>query len=60
MTTFLSDCLLAFAGCAALGIMPPALLAAKAGKPATAVMALLTAAFAVYVLTTAAVQLPHN
>ncbi|MBV9451283.1 MAG: hypothetical protein JO345_35895 [Streptosporangiaceae bacterium] len=60
MTTFLSDTLLAFAGCAALGILPPAVLAAKARKPAMAVTTLLTAAFAIYVLTAAATHLPRN
>jgi hypothetical protein len=57
MTTFLSDCLLAFAGCAALGILPAAILAAKARQPAAAAITVLIAAFVIFVLTTAAVQL---
>lgn len=60
MITFLSDSLLAFAGCAALGTIPPAVLAAKARRPAAAVMTLAAATFAIYVLTCAATQLPHS
>jgi hypothetical protein len=58
MTTFLGDCLLAFAGCTVLGILPPAILAAKARQPVTAAITCLLAAFAIFVLTAAAVQLP--
>jgi hypothetical protein len=57
MTTFLSLCLLAFAGCAALGMLPASLLAAKARKRAPAMMALFAAAFVIYVLVTAAERL---
>lgn len=60
MTTFLSDALFAFAGCAALGILPPAVLAAKARRPGIAVTTLLAAAFAIYVLAAAATHLPRK
>jgi hypothetical protein len=60
VTTFLSDCLLAFAGCTVLGIIPPAVLAGKARQPATAAITLFIAAFAIYVLTAAAVELSRN
>jgi hypothetical protein len=59
MTIFLSDSLLAFAGCTALGILPPAVLAAKARQPATAALTVLVAFFAIFVLITAAVLLPR-
>jgi hypothetical protein len=57
MTTFLRICLLAFAACAALGIVPPSVLAARARKPGTAMMTLLAAAFVIYVLISAAESL---
>ena len=60
MTGFLSTALFVFAGCAVLGMVPPSVLAAKARKPAAAVMTLLIAAFVVYVLVAAAVALRHN
>lgn len=60
MTSFLSIALLFFAGCAALGILPPSVLAAKARKPAMAVMAVLTAAFVIYVLLSAAADLRRS
>jgi hypothetical protein len=59
MTTFLRACLLVFAGCAALGMVPPSVLAAKARRPRSAMIALLTAAFVIYVLVAAAARLPH-
>ena len=58
MTGFLRICLLVFAGCAALGMVPPSVLAAKARRPGPAMMALLSAAFVIYVLVTAAERLP--
>jgi hypothetical protein len=58
MITFLRICLLGFAGCAALGMVPPSVLAAKARRPGTAMMALLAAAFVIYILITAAERLP--
>jgi hypothetical protein len=59
MTTFLRLCLLAFAACAALGIVPSSVLAAKSRKPAVAMTALLTAAFVIYVLIAAAERIPQ-
>jgi hypothetical protein len=55
--TFLQLCLLLFAGCAALGIVPASVIAAKAHKLGPAMAALLTAAFVVYVLIAAAQHL---
>lgn len=60
MTSFLSGSLFFLAGCAALGILPPSVLAAKARKPAVAVIALLVAAFVIYVLLSAAADLPRG
>jgi hypothetical protein len=60
VTAFISVCLVVFAGCAGLGILPPSVLAAKARKPAMAVIALLVAAFVIYVLVTASVELPRG
>lgn len=60
MTGFLSGSLFFLAGCAALGVLPPSVLAAKARKPAVAVIALLVAAFVIYVLLSAAADLPRS
>jgi hypothetical protein len=60
MTTFLSVCLYIFAGCAALGLLPAALLAARARQPAMIVMSLLIAAFVIFVLVSAAGELPRH
>lgn len=60
MTGFLSGSLSFLAGCAALGVLPPSVLAAKARKPAVAVIALLVAAFVIYVLLSAAADLPRG
>ena len=60
MTTFLSVCLYIFAGCAALGLLPAALLAARARQPAMIVMSLLIAGFVIFVLVSAAGQLPRH
>lgn len=57
MTTFLGVCLYIFAGCAALGLIPPSLIAAKERKPALVVVALLIAVFVVFVLVSAATRL---
>jgi hypothetical protein len=59
MTSFLRVCLLVFAGCAVLGMVPPSVLAARARKPGPAMMALLIGAFVIYVLVTAAADLPR-
>jgi hypothetical protein len=60
MTTFVGVCLYIFAGCAALGLLPAAVLAAKARQPAMLVVALLVAAFVIFVLVTAAGELPRH
>ena len=60
MTTFLSTCLYVFAGCAGLGLLPAALLAAKARQLVMFVIALLIAAFVIFVLVAAAGKLPGH
>lgn len=60
MTTFISVCLYVFAGCAALGLLPAAILAARMRQPAMIVLSLLIAAFVIFVLVTAAGQLPRH
>jgi heme/copper-type cytochrome/quinol oxidase subunit 2 len=57
MTTFLSTCLYIFAGCAALGLLPAAILAARARQPVMIVVSLAAAAFVIFVLVDAAVKL---
>ena len=57
MTTFLGVSLYVFAGCAALGMIPPSILAAKARKPGMVVIAILIAAYVIYVLVAAAAKL---
>jgi hypothetical protein len=57
MTTFLSICLYIFAGCAALGLLPAALLAARARQPVMIAVSLVVAAFVVFVLVDAATRL---
>jgi hypothetical protein len=57
MTTFLGVSLYIFAGCAALGLIPPALLASRERKPALVIVALLIAAYVIYVLISAAAKL---
>lgn len=54
MTAFIRDSLYAFAGCAAAGLLPAGVLAARAGQPRLVAYVLLVAAFAVFVLVTAA------
>jgi F0F1-type ATP synthase membrane subunit c/vacuolar-type H+-ATPase subunit K len=60
MSTFLKICLYIFAACAALGLLPAALLAARARQPAMFVLSLLIAAFVIFVLVTAAGDLPRH
>jgi hypothetical protein len=60
MTTFLSTCLYIFAGCAALGLLPAAVLAARARQPAMVVISVLVAAFVIYVLVASAGKLPGH
>jgi hypothetical protein len=57
MTTFLSICLYIFAGCAALGLLPAALLAARARQPVIIGVSLVVAAFVIFVLVDAAIKL---
>ena len=54
MITFLEVCLYAFAGCAAFGILPAAVLAAKARQPAMIAVSLIAAGFVMFVLISAA------
>ena len=58
MITFVRVCLYGFAGCAVLGLLPAAVLAGKARQPAMFVMTLLIGAFVIFVLVTAAGDLP--
>jgi hypothetical protein len=60
MTTFISVCLYIFAGCAALGLLPAAVLAARARQPVMIAISLLIAVFVIFVLVTAAVELPRH
>ncbi len=57
MTTFLGVSLYVFAACTALGLIPPSVLAAKAGKPAMVVVSVLIAAYVIFVLIAAARKL---
>jgi hypothetical protein len=54
MTTFISVCLYVFAACAALGLLPVAVLAARARQHAMIVVTVFVAAFVIFVLVTAA------
>jgi hypothetical protein len=60
MSTFLSICLYIFAACAALGLLPAAVLAAKARQPVMIVISLVVATFVVFVLVAAAGELPRH
>ena len=60
MSTFLRACLYTFAACAALGLLPAAVLAARARQPVMIVMSLLVAAFVIFVLVAAAGELPGH
>jgi hypothetical protein len=57
VTTFLEACLYVFAGCAALGLIPAAVIAAKVRYLGGFVMALLIAAFVMFILIASAVKL---
>jgi hypothetical protein len=57
VTTFLGICLYAFAGCAALGLIPAAILAARARQPVMIVVSLAAAAVVMFVLIASAVRL---
>ena len=54
MTTFLKICLYIFAACAALGLLPAAVLAARARQPAMIVLSLLLATLVIFVLVASA------
>ena len=54
MTTFIRVSLYVFAACAALGLLPAAVLAARARQHAMIVVTLFIAAFVIFVLVTAA------
>jgi hypothetical protein len=60
VTGFVSLSLLIFAGCTALGMVPAAVLAARARQPAPALITLVVAAFIICVLVSAALQLSHR
>ena len=60
MSTFLSTCLYIFAACAALGLLPAAVLAARARQLAMVVVSLIVAGFVVFVLVAAAGELPRH
>ena len=60
MTSFISVCLYIFAGCAALGLLPAAVLAARARQPVMIAISLLIAAFVIFVLVTAAAELHRH
>jgi hypothetical protein len=54
MIVFLQVCLYVFAACAAFGLIPAGILAARARSAAGIVLALVVAAFVIFVLVTAA------
>ena len=60
MSTFLRICLYIFAACAALGLLPAAVLAARARQPFMIVVALLVATFVIFVLVASAIELPRH
>jgi VIT1/CCC1 family predicted Fe2+/Mn2+ transporter len=60
MSTFLRICLYSFAVCAALGLLPAAILAARARQPVMIVVSLLVATFVIFVLVASATELPRH
>ena len=60
MSTFLRICLFIFAVCAALGLLPAAILAARARQPVMIVLSLLVATFVIFVLVASATELPRH
>ena len=60
MSTFLRICLYIFAACAALGLLPAAVLAARARQPVMIVLSLLVATFVIFVLIASAIELPRH
>jgi spore maturation protein SpmA len=60
MSMFLKICLYIFAACAALGLLPAAVLAARARQPAMIVLSLLVGTFVIFVLVASAGELPRH
>jgi hypothetical protein len=60
MSMFLKICLYIFAACAALGLLPAAILAARARQPAMVILSLLVASFVIFVLIASAGELPQR
>ena len=60
MSTFLKICLYIFAACAALGLLPAAILATRARQPVMIVLSLLVATFVIFVLVASATELPGH
>ena len=60
VTTFLRTCLYIFAVCAALGLLPAAVLAGRARQPVMIVLSLLVATFVIFVLVASAGELPQR
>jgi hypothetical protein len=60
MSTFLRICLYIFAACAALGLLPAAVLAARARQPGLIILTLLVASFVIFVLVASAGELPRH
>ena len=60
MSTFLRICLFIFAACAALGLLPAAILAARARQPVMILLSLLVASFVIFVLIASATELPRH
>jgi hypothetical protein len=60
MSAFLRICLYIFAACAALGLLPAAILAARARQLGMIVLSLLVATFVIFVLVASATELPRH
>ena len=60
MSAFLGICLYIFAACAVLGLLPAAVLAARARQPVMIALSLLVATFVIFVLVASATELPGH
>ncbi len=60
MIAFIVVCLYIFAGCVALGLLPAALIAARARQHVMIAVTLLVVAFVIFVLITAATELQRH
>lgn len=60
MSTFLRICLYIFAACAALGLLPAAILAVRARQRLMILLSLLVATFVIFVLIASATELPGH